>query len=128
PAQALGDALDHDPDLGVRGDALSALVQCRAPGTAERLARLWNDAKLPALLRSRAVLEAVPLGDPKLAAALIGQFARWRGEAVSSAAALELAQSAAASIGRLKPPGAADALIDALDDTAFPEIVQAAAL
>lgn len=128
PATALGDALDHDPDVGVRGDALSALVQCRAPGTAERLARVWDDARLPIELRSRAVLEAVPLGDPKLAAALISRFTRWRGEAVSSAAALELAQSAAAAIGRLKPPGAADALIDALDDTAFPEIVQAAAL
>ncbi|HEY0476102.1 MAG TPA: HEAT repeat domain-containing protein [Kofleriaceae bacterium] len=128
PAKALGEALDHDPDLGVRGDALSALVQCRAPGTAERLARIWDDAKLPTELRSRAVLEAVPLGDPKLAAALVGRFARWRGESVSSAAALELAQSAAASIGRLRPPGAAAALIDALDDTGFPEIVQAAAL
>ena len=31
PVQALDDALDEDPDLGVRGDALSALVQCRAP-------------------------------------------------------------------------------------------------
>lgn len=128
PAQALGDALDEDPDLGVRGDALSALVQCRAPGIAERLARLWDDARAPLALRSRAVLEVVALGDPKLAAALIDRFARWRAEAVSSAAALELAQSAAASIGRLGPPGAARALSDALDDTAFPEIVSAAAL
>jgi HEAT repeats len=128
PARALGDALDHDPDLGVRGDALSALVQCRAPGTAERLARVWDDARLPTELRSRAVLEAAALGDPRLAATLVDRFTRWRGEAVSSAAALELAQSAAASIGRLGPPGAARALIDALDDTAFPEIVQAAAL
>jgi len=128
PARALGDALDHDPDLGVRGDALSGLVRCRAPGTAERLARVWDDARLPIELRSRAVLEAVPLGDPRLAATLVDRFTRWRGEAVSSAAALELAQSAAASIGRLGPPGAARALIDALDDTAFPEIVQAAAL
>ena len=128
PARALGDALDHDPDLGVRGAALSALVQCRAPGTAARLARIWNDARLPTELRSRAVLEAVPLGDPALAVALIGQLVRWRSEAATSAAALELVQSAAASIGRLRPPGAAAALLDALDDTAYPEIVQAAAL
>ncbi|TMQ15428.1 MAG: hypothetical protein E6J90_25440 [Deltaproteobacteria bacterium] len=128
PAQALADALDHDPDVGVRGDALSALVQCRAPGTAERLARIWDNAKLPIELRSRAVLEAVPLGDARLAAALVGKFTRWRAEAVQNAAALQLAQSAAAAIGRLAPPGGAAALLDALDDDAFPEIVQAAAL
>jgi hypothetical protein len=128
PARALGDAVDHDRDLGVRGDALGALVQCHAPGTAALLARLWDDARAPIELRSRAVLEAVALGDAGLAAALVGKLARWRGEAISSAEALALAQSAAASIGRLGPPGAARALTDALDDTAFPEIVQAAAL
>jgi hypothetical protein len=126
--QALGEAVDEDRDLGVRGDALSALVQCRAPGTAERLVRLWDDGKAPIELRSRAVLETAALGDPRLGAALVEHFARWRGEAVSSAAALELAQSAAAALGRLGPPGAARALLDALDDGAFPEIVQAAAL
>jgi hypothetical protein len=127
-AQALGEAVDDDRDLGVRGDALSALVQCRAPGIAERLARLWDDGKAPIELRSRAVLETAALGDPRLGAALIEHLARWRGEAVSSTAALELAQSAAAALGRLGPPGAARALLDALDDGAFPEIVQAAAL
>jgi hypothetical protein len=126
--QSLGDALDDDHDLGVRGDALSALVQCRAPGIAERLARLWDDGKAPLELRSRAVLEAAALGDPRLGLALVEHFARWRGDAMQSATALELAQSAAASLGRLGPPGAARALIDALDDGAFPEIVQAAAL
>jgi hypothetical protein len=128
PAQALGDAVDEDPDLGVRGDALSALVQCHAAGVAALLPRIWGDAKAPLELRSRAVLEAVALGDPRLAAALVGTFTRWRGEAISSTEALTLAQSAAASIGRLGAPGAARALTDALDDTAFPEIVQAAAL
>jgi HEAT repeat protein len=128
PARALGDALDHDPDLAVRGDALSALVRCRAPGTAERLARIWDDGRLPTELRSRAVLEAVALGDPRVAAQLVERFTHWRGDAVASAASLELAQSAAAAIGRLAPPGAANALIDALEDTGFPELVQAAAL
>ena len=128
PAHALGDAVLHDRDLGVRGDALGALVQCHAAGTAELLAQIWDDARAPIELRSRAVLEAVALGDAKVAAELVGKFTRWRGEAISSAAALALAQSAAASIGRLAAPGAARALIDALDDTAFPEIVQAAAL
>jgi hypothetical protein len=55
-------------------------------------------------------------------------FIRWRGESLSSAEALALAQSAAATIARLNAPGAARALTDALDDNAFPEIVQAAAL
>jgi len=128
PAHALGEAVVRDGDLGVRGDALGALVQCHASGTAELLARIWDDGRAPIELRSRAVLEAVALGDPKVAAELVGKFTRWRGEAISSAEALALAQSAASSIGRLATPGAARALIDALDDTAFPEIVQAAAL
>jgi hypothetical protein len=128
PAQALGHAVAQDPDLGVRGDALGALVQCHAAGTPELLARIWDDPKAPIDLRSRAVLEAVALGEPKLAAALVGKFTRWRREALASAEALTLAQSAAASIGRLGAPGAARALTDALDDTAFPEIIQAAAL
>jgi hypothetical protein len=92
------------------------------------LARIWNDARWPIELRARAVAEAVALGDPTSAAALVGQFVRWRSEALGSSDALTLAQTAAASIGRLAPPGAARALTDALDDTAFPEIVQAAAL
>jgi hypothetical protein len=131
PAHALGDAVDHDADLGVRGDALAALVQCHAAGTAALLARIWHDGQAPLELRSRAVLEVVALGDPAPAAALVGQLARWRNEASSSAEALTLAQSAAATLGRLgrlSPPGAARALTDALDDTAYPEIVQAAAL
>jgi hypothetical protein len=128
PARALAGAVDRDRELGVRGDALSALVQCHAAGIAALLARLWDDDKAPVELRSRAVLEAVALGDPALGAALVAKFTRWRGEAISSATALALAQSAAASIGRLGAPGAARALTDALDDTALPEIVQAAAL
>jgi hypothetical protein len=74
------------------------------------------------------VLEAAALGDAGLTAALVGRFTRWRSEAIASIEALTLAQSAAATIGRTNPPGAAQALTDALDDAAFPEIVQAAAL
>ena len=128
PAQALGDAVDRDLDLAVRGDALSALVQCHAAGIAGRLAQIWDDDKAPLELRSRAVLEAISLGDPALATVLVARLTRWRGEALSNAGALALAQSAAAAIGRLHPPGAAAALQAALDDAAFPEIVQAAAL
>jgi len=128
PARALVDAIDRDRDLGVRGNAVSALVQCHAVGVAALLARLWDDNQAPLELRSRAVLEAIALGDPALAKKLLGRLRLWRAEALSSTAALALAQSAATAIGRLDPPGAALGLSDALDDTAFPEIVQAAAL
>jgi len=74
------------------------------------------------------VLEAVALGDPGLAVTLIGKLAAWRRAAIASAAELELAQAAAAALGQLRPPGAAAALLEALDDAALAEIVQAAAL
>lgn len=128
PASALVAAIDHDADLVVRGDALSALVQCHAPGAAGVLARVWSDGKLPVELRTRAVLEAIPLGDGALGAQLVGKFVRWRAEAITSEPALALAQAAAAAIAKLAAPGAVQALTDALDDSAFPEIVQAAAL
>jgi hypothetical protein len=128
PARALIDTVELDRDPAVQGDALSALVRCRAAGVAALLTRLWDDRSAPLELRTRAVLETVALGDPSLAAALVGKLARWRSEAVSKADALALAQNAAATIGRLNAPGAARALIDALDDAAFPEIVQAAAV
>ena len=127
PARALVDAIDHDHEVGVRGNAISALVQCRAAGVAALLARIWDDGRMPIELRSRAVLEAGTLADPELAVRLIGKLEQWRGDAVNSAASLALAQSAAATIGRLNPHGAARALMDALDDATFPEIVQAAA-
>jgi len=128
PARALGDAVAKDRAIDVRVDALTALVQCRATGIDQLLAKTWDDNKSPIELRTQAVGLAVVLGDPKLGALLVGRFTRWRGAAIESAEALALAQSAAASIARLQAPGAAQALIAALDDSAFPEIVSAAAL
>jgi hypothetical protein len=127
PAQALVDAVTRDADLYVRSDALTGLVQCKASGVAELLAKLWDDGKAPIELRQRAVDLVVTLGDPALAARLPGKLTQWRGAAIESAAALALAQNAAFAVGRLGPPGAADALAAALDDAAFPEIVAAAA-
>ncbi|MBL9014632.1 MAG: HEAT repeat domain-containing protein [Myxococcales bacterium] len=127
PALALTEAVKKDDHLDVRRDSLIALVECRAPGVAELLAKLWDDGKAPIEVRVQAVDLAVALGDPRLGAALIGKFTRWRGAAIESAEALALAQSAAASIARLRVPGAAQALMAALDDSAFPEIVSAAA-
>ena len=127
PAHALAVAIGRDPDLEVRGDALAALVQCKAPGAADVLAHVWNDTKLPSELRQRAVDLSVALGDRVLAQKLVALFATWRGGALASTEALALAQNAAYALGRLAPPGAADALLAALDDGAFPEIVAAAA-
>ena len=127
PATALADALHKDASIDVRRDALLSLVECRAAGIAVLLAKTWDDGKLPIEVRTQAVSLAVELGDPTLGATLVGKFARWRSEAIESAPALALAQAAAATIARLNAPGAAQALIGALDDSAFPEIVSAAA-
>ncbi|MEO8554187.1 MAG: hypothetical protein ABI678_29630, partial [Kofleriaceae bacterium] len=127
PAQSLGDAVHRDPELAVRGDALAALVECKATGTGELLAKTWDNRKQPIELRQRAIDLAVELGDRTLAGKLVGKFTQWRGAAIESADALALAQNAAYAIGRLAPPGTAEALSGALDDGAFPEIVAAAA-
>ena len=127
PARALVDAVARDPELEVRGDALGALVQCKAAGAAALLARVWGDDQAPLVLRQRAVDLTVSLGDPALAARLVDQLRAWRGAALASSDALALAQNAAYAIGRLAPPGAAAALEDALGDVSFPEIVGAAA-
>ena len=128
PAGALADAVAKDRSIDVRLDALGALVECRAAGVRDLLARTWDDGKAPIELRRHAIDLVVALGDRQLAAALVGKLARWRGEAIASAPALVLAQSAAAAIGRMAPPGAAQALLAALEDSAFPEIVSSAAL
>jgi hypothetical protein len=127
PAKALTDAVIKDTDLDVRSDALIAIVQCRAGGVDQLLVRVWNDDKAPIQLRTQAVGLSVALGDPKLGVVLVGKFKSWRGSALESAEAMALAQAAAGAIARLDAPGAAQALIDALDDSAFPEIVSAAA-
>lgn len=127
PANALTEALNRDAHPDVRRDALIALVDCRAAGVSELLAKTWDNSKQPITVRTQAVDLAVTLGDPRLGKALVGKFGTWRGGALESAESMALAQSAAASIARLNAPGAAQALLAALDDAAFPEIVSAAA-
>jgi hypothetical protein len=127
PARALADSLARDKDLGVRGDALAALVDCKAAGTAELLAALWDDGNAPLPLRQRAVDLTATLGDRSLGARLVAKLPHWRAAAIESEEALALAQNAAYAIGRLNPPGAADALVAALGDNSFPEIIAAAA-
>jgi hypothetical protein len=91
------------------------------------LARVWDDGKLPLELRKRAVELAAVLGDPAVGAQLVGKLGTWRGAALDSADALALAESAEYAIGRLAPRGGAEALLDALNDIAYPEIIAAAA-
>lgn len=128
PAKSLFEAVSRDKDLDVRGDALLGLVSCRATGVEQLLPFLWNGAKHPLVLRERAIALVVQLGDLQLASTLVKQFRRWRGQALESAEAVQLAIASAATISLMRAPGAADALLAALDDLAFPELVGAAAL
>jgi hypothetical protein len=127
PATALVTAFGRDPELDVKRDALTGLVECHAAGVAALLAHTWDDPKAPLALRQHAVDQAVPLADRELALQLVGKFAAWRGAALNNANALALAQSAAYAIGLLAPPGALEALEAGLTDEAFPEIVSASA-
>jgi hypothetical protein len=127
PARALESAFARDPEHAVRGEALSALVDCKAAGVADLLVKTWNDGKQPLDLRQRAIDLAAALGDRALGDRLAKDFARWRGAALESSEALALAQNAAYAIGRLDAPGAAGVLETALGDGSFPEIVSASA-
>lgn len=127
PVQALIAAIGKDEDVNVRLDALLGLVECKAAGASELLARLWDDGKAHLEVRRRAVDLTANLGDAALAQKLVGKFKQWRASAIESEAALALAQSAAIAVGRTAPSGAAEALVGALEDSAFPEIVAAAA-
>ncbi|NVB83754.1 MAG: hypothetical protein HOV81_35595 [Kofleriaceae bacterium] len=127
PARALADSLKRDKDLAVRGDALAGLVECKAAGTAALLAALWDDGNAPLSLRQRAIDLTATLGDRTLGSKLVAKLPQWRAAAIESEQALALAQNAAYAIGRLNPPGAADALVAALGDNSFPEIIAAAA-
>jgi len=127
PATSLADSVHRDPELAVRNDALSALAECKATGASDLLAKTWDNPKQPIELRQHAIDLAVELGDPTLATKLVAKFQQWQGASLESTDALALTQNAAYAIGRLSPPGAGDALLGALDDGAFPEIVAAAA-
>jgi hypothetical protein len=127
PAASLVDSVVRDPDVNVRGDAVAALVECKSSSAPALLAKLWDDGKAPLELRQRAIDLTVALGDMTLAKKLVAKYTRWRSAAIDNEQALALAQSAAFAIGRLRAPGAADALAAGLDDNAFPEIVASAA-
>ncbi|MCE9575635.1 MAG: hypothetical protein K8W52_20965, partial [Deltaproteobacteria bacterium] len=113
-------------DTGVRGDALAALVACRAPSAVATLWKIADDGQAPGELRLRAVSLVGALGDRALAAALITRFGRWREGAFSDELALALATHAAVVLGHLGDRAAAPALADAAADAAFPSLQAAA--
>lgn len=133
PTAALEAAAEDDDDVGVRADALAALVTCDAPGIADRLLAVAKDGGAPIPLRDRAVDLLGELGDPAVAPALIDLLARWRSAAFSEDAGLVLAQRAAIVVGRLGAVATdakviariVDALLDTAEDGAFPEIQSA---
>lgn len=127
PAAALSRSVERDADVDVRQDALVALVTCASPGIAERLVRTWDSSRVPRPLRERAISLAVMLADRQLTPPLIRSLTRWRAEAFSDETSLRLAVLAASALGRLGGPDVAPALLAALEDGAYPELVAAAA-
>ena len=127
PTGMLEGAADRDADPLVRGDALSALVGCGAPGVAARLYAVAQDGKADRELRFRAVDLLGALGDRAQTRPLLGLFGAWRRQAFVDDVALGLAVRAAVVLGRLGDPASAAALVDAAGDPAFPELQAAAA-
>ncbi len=125
PRTALEQAVDAEPDLPVRLEALAALVTCRAPGIELRLLAVADDRRAPSDLRDRAIAlyGALP-GDALL---LLPRFERLRGQAFSDDLALRLAARAATALGAIGDPRAGHALVTAARDGTFPELAAAAA-
>ncbi|HUQ06618.1 MAG TPA: hypothetical protein VM261_29145 [Kofleriaceae bacterium] len=127
PRDALDGALEHDADLAVRVDALTALVTCKSDGIAGRLLAIADDGKREPDLRDRAVALYGQLGAPGAAVALIDRLERWRGQAFSDESALRLAVRAATALGVLGDAKGAPALLSSARDGAFPELQAASA-
>lgn len=128
---ALRSALEHDANVGVQLDVLDALVACDANASTAVLASTWSNAKRSTEVRERAV--ALGARQPTLIARLRQQLRTWRAATSDADAhALRLAQKATVELGRAgatmaahRPAIRAD-LLDALGDSAYPEIVAAA--
>lgn len=138
PSAALEDAIARDEDVGVRGDALGALVACGAAGIDDRVLAVARDGRAPTALRERAVELLAGFDDPALAIALVAELKRWRSAAFSEQSGLDLAQRAAVTLGAMGAAAHArgdartttavrDALLDAAGDPAFAEIQAAGA-
>jgi hypothetical protein len=128
PAAALASSVVTDKDPHVQVGALAALVPCHSADTAALLEKLWDDETASLELRGAAIDQVANLEGASLAPKLVRKFTQWRGSAIESKEALDLAQHAAAAIGRMRAPHAAEALAAGLEDGAFPEIVTASAL
>lgn len=138
PTAALEDAVARDEDVGVRGDALAALVACGAKGISDRVLAVARDGRAPTALRERAVELLASFDDADIAIALVTELERWRSAAFSEQSGLDLAQRAAVTLGTLGAAAHArgdakttkavrDALLDAAGDPAFAEIQAAGA-
>ncbi|HEY4182466.1 MAG TPA: HEAT repeat domain-containing protein [Kofleriaceae bacterium] len=127
PRDALVASVGKDKNKDVKNEALDSLVTCKAAGIAALLEKTWSSDDTDIDVRTHAVRLAGKLEDPALGVKLVGRFTQWRSDALESEAALALAQASATAIAQLDAPGAGKALIDALYDDTYPEIVRAAA-
>ena len=126
---ALRKAVAQDTNLDVQLDALDGVVACDSAAVAPLLVSVWRDTKQPAALREHAISLGAAL--PSLLPQLRRQLRIWRA-ATSDTQALRLAQKAAVELGRAGATVPAERsaiqadLLDALGDSAYPEIVAAA--
>jgi len=128
---ALRSAIERDTNVEVQLDALDALVACDASAAEAVVIATWSNTSRSAELRERAV--ALGARQPKLIARLRQQLRAWRAATSDAdAQALRLAQKAAVELGRAGATMPAHRaairtdLLDALGDSAYPEIVAAA--
>ena len=128
---SLRNAVAHDTDLNVQLDALDGVLACDRSAVAPLLVSIWRDAKQPAALREHAINLGAAI--PTLIPQLRRQLRVWRAATSDAdAEALRLAQKAAVELGRAgatmaEQRSAIEAdLLDALGDSAYPEIVAAA--
>ncbi|MBP9086599.1 MAG: hypothetical protein KBG15_10810 [Kofleriaceae bacterium] len=128
---SLRNAVAHDTDLNVQLATLEGLASCDPIAIAPLLVTVWRDAKQPTALREYAITLGATL--PTLIPQLRRQLRTWRAATSDADAdALRLAQKAAVELGRagatmpVERSAIQADLLDALGDSAYPEIVAAA--
>jgi len=126
PADALFAALDEDPDSSLRISAMTSLVQCRDRRIGARLVSLSRDQSVRMRVRIAAAGLVGKLGDASLVDEAIRTFRLAVDEALGNEYAIRLAEAAAASLGQLGSPDAADILLAVARDQTFPQIQVAA--
>ncbi len=125
-AAALYSALENDDDFGVLTTALNALVGCDAPNIGDTLVAVASDSQRDAQLRSHAIRLLGQRGE-SACGALGGIYKAARKDAWSEQRAIGVAASALAAMSTACPDGAAESLLGAGQDDAFP-VLQTAAI